>query len=248
MKILSERMLEMGVWSDDDRMDALTRQRLEKMVPAIREKIRTLYRSLDARLGLQGAGLPINFSWDKEALGAYVPERESQPEHFTFSLEYLGYAEGSLSAADKRDLYLHEYAHYMTHHMEIPPEYRFQGGTHGSAWKYCCSLIGTAPLEVHREGMGSEKHDYERELRNPIGNRMAAARDIRRREKEYQDSRNREVRFREGQEIDHPKFGTGTIEKIEQTSNSVRLHIRFGTELKKIDQTWLDRTRYKRRG
>ncbi|MEE0955584.1 MAG: hypothetical protein U0L49_07150 [Eubacterium sp.] len=229
-------------------IDNLTKQRLEKLAPAIREKIRILYRSLDAKLGLAGAKLPIWFRWDTEALGAYVPEGEDVPEHFAFSLGFLGYTEGSLSAEDKKDLFLHEYAHYMTHHMEIPKSYRFQGGAHGSAWKYCCSLIGAAPSEVHRTGMGKEKHDYSRELRNPINDRYAGERDIHRREQEYRAVKNRIIRYSEGERIEHPKFGDGIIEKIEQTQNSVRLHIRFGKEIKKIDQKWLDRTRYKRRG
>ena len=36
------------------------------------------------------------------------------------------------------------------------------------------------------------------------------------------------------------------IEKIEQLTGSVRLHIRFGDEIKMIDQKWLLRTKYQK--
>ena len=36
-----------------------------------------------------------------------------------------------------------------------------------------------------------------------------------------------------------------TIEQIEKLEGSVRLQIRFGDDLKKIDQKWLLRTNYK---
>ena len=45
----------------------------------------------------------------------------------------------------------------------------------------------------------------------------------------------------------HPKFGEGCIEKIEQGTGSVTLHIRFGEELKVIDQKWLLRTKYRKK-
>ena len=56
-----------------------------------------------------------------------------------------------------------------------------------------------------------------------------------------EENRNTEER------VDHPKFGEGIIEKIEQRSCSVSLHIRFGEELKVIDQKWLLQTKYKKR-
>ncbi len=41
--------------------------------------------------------------------------------------------------------------------------------------------------------------------------------------------------MRSGEGISHPKFGIGNIEHVEQLPGSVRLHIRFGEELKVID-------------
>ena len=48
----------------------------------------------------------------------------------------------------------HEYAHYMEHHITIPREYQWQPGLHGSAWKYCCSLVG-AVADTLLQGRGS---------------------------------------------------------------------------------------------
>lgn len=40
----------------------------------------------------------------------------------------------------------------------------------------------------------------------------------------------------------------GTIEHIEQLEGSVRLHVRFGEDLKKIDQKWLLQENLKKAG
>ena len=52
--------------------------------------------------------------------------------------------------------------------------------------------------------------------------------------------------MKKGESVDHPKFGEGIIEKIEQQACSVNLHIRFGEEMKVIDQKWLLQTKYKK--
>lgn len=228
--------------------DMVRRNRVEELIPAIRTKIRRLYLPFDQRFSLHGAELPVLFSWDRDVLGAYVPQCGEEKEHFVFSLYFAGFTEGSLTPKDKRDLFLHEYAHYMCRHMDIPDEYRFRGGPHGSAWKYCCSLIGAAPSEVYRSGMGAQEHDYEKLLRNPMKDKDAGARDLRRREKEDRDLKKRRILFSEGETVIHPKFGEGMIKKIEQTENSVRLQIRFPSGTKNIDQRWLDRSRYTKRG
>ena len=54
-----------------------------------------------------------------------------------------------LKKEDRLDLYKHEYAHYMQYNFHIPSEYQWQHGTHGSAWKYCCSLVGAAPTPYY---------------------------------------------------------------------------------------------------
>ena len=55
------------------------------------------------------------------------------------------------------------------------------------------------------------------------------------------------VQYTVGEQVQHPKFGEGCIEKIEQATGSVTLHIRFGNEIKVIDQKWLLRTKYQKK-
>ena len=108
-------------------------------------EIRFLYQKLDRQLGLNGARVPITFGFDTDRLGAYSPKAAPEGEGFHFSLLFIGYCVAKpLSKDDRMDLYKHEYAHYMQYNMDIPDKYNWQPGIHGSAWKYCCSLIGAA--------------------------------------------------------------------------------------------------------
>ena len=86
------------------------------------------------------------------------------------------------------------------------------------------------------------KHDYQKALKNPIHDKTIPARDRYRREREYQNTQNRTIQYKVNDVVKHPKFGEGIIEEIVQLENSVRLHIRFQDELKKIDQKWLLKT------
>ncbi len=222
--------------------------RLEKQIPILRAKIKALYAALDKSYGLHGAEIPITFGMDTDCLGAYTRSSGAMPEHFHFSLLFVGYhAEEVISAADRRDLFLHEYAHYMDAHMEIPKEHTWKPGLHGSSWKYCCSLIGAAPSAYYRFGKGEENHDYEKELRNPWKDPNVTLLDNARREKEYQDTRNRVIRYQQGDKVLHPKFGEGIVNGIEQLSGSVRLEIQFDDKVRKIDQKWLVRSGYQKR-
>ena len=133
----------------------------------------------------------------------------------------------------------------MQHNFHIPAEYQWQHGTHGSAWKYCCSLTGAAPTPYYKAGEALMKHDYEKKLRSPIHDRTVTVRDTYRRKQQHENTRNSIVRYEIGEDVSHPKFGTGNIEHVEQLPGSVRLHIRFGEELKVIDQKWLLRSKYK---
>ena len=72
-------------------------------------------------------------------------------------------------------------------------------------------------------------------------------RDTYRREQEYRKTKNQAVQYEVGEEVKHPKFGTGCVEQIEQMPGAVRLHIRFGEEIKKIDQKWLVKTKYQKK-
>ena len=224
-------------------------QNLQREIPVLTAQIRAVYAKLDKKYHLSASKVPITFGWERDSLGSYTREGDGEQEHFHFSLLFVGYAvKQPLSKEDRLDLYKHEYAHYMQYHMDISKEYRWQPGIHGSAWKYCCSLIGAVPSPYYRAGEALMKQDYDKVLKNPIHDKTIPIRDTYRREKAYQDSKNRVVQYRVGECVNHPKFGEGSIEKIEQLSGSVRLHIQFQDELRVIDQKWLLRTKYHKSG
>ena len=220
-------------------------QQLQKEIPIITAHIRAVYAELDKKFRLNSANIPITFGFDKDLLGSYTQAGIGKKEHFHFSLYFVGYSvEHPLTKEDRLDLYKHEYAHYMQYNYEIPKEYEWQPGIHGSAWKYCCSLVGAAPTPYYKAGEALMEHNYEKALKNPIHDKTIPMRDTYRREKKYQNDKNSIVQYEVGETVDHPKFGPGTIEKIEQLAGSVRLHIRFGEDVKVIDQKWLLKTKY----
>lgn len=221
---------------------------LQKDIPILTAQIQALYKELDQKFGLHGAEVPITFGMEEDLLGSYTQAGNGESEQFHFSLLFAGYSlEHPLSKEDRLDLYKHEYAHYMQYNMEIPKEYTFQPGIHGSAWKYCCSLIGAVPTPYYRAGEALLKQDYDKVLKNPMRDKMVFGLEHYRRDVEYRKYRDQKVQYEIGDQIDHPKFGTGTIAEIEQCSGSVRLHIQFADELRKIDQKWLLRTKYKKK-
>lgn len=222
-------------------------RRLQNEIPILTAQIRSLYAELDKKFHLRGAKVPITFGLEKDLLGSYTREGNGEKEQFHFSLLFVGYAVNHpLSKEDRIDLYKHEYAHYMQYHMEIPKQYNWQPGVHGSAWKYCCSLIGAVPTPYYKAGEALLKKNYDKVLKNPIHDKTIPIRDTYRREKKYQDDKNSIVQYQIGEKVKHPKFGEGHIEDIQQMTGSVRLHIRFGDEIKMIDQKWLLRTKYQK--
>ena len=221
---------------------------LHKEIPILTTQIRKLYAELDQKFHLEGAKVPMTFGMDRDCLGSYTQAGGGEREHFHFSLLFVGYSvEHPLSRDDRMDLYKHEYAHYMQAHMKIPEKYQWQTGKHGSAWKYCCSLVGAAPTPYYKAGEALMKHDYEKKLKSPIHDKTVAIRDTYRRQQEHKNSQASIVKYEVGEVICHPKFGEGCIEEIEQGTGSVSLHIRFGEELKVIDQKWLLRTKYQKK-
>ena len=220
-------------------------RRLQKEIPILTAQIRALYEELDKKFHLNGANVPITFGFEKDVLGSYTQSGIDEEEHFHFSLLFAGYAvDKPLSKEERYDLYKHEYAHYMRANMKIPKDYEWQPGIHGSAWKYCCSLVGAAPTPYYKAGEALLQHDYDKILKNPIHDKTIPVRDNYRREQEYQKQKNRTIQYQIGEKVNHPKFGEGSVEKIEQTDGSVRLHIRFQDEMKTIDQKWLLKTKY----
>ncbi len=229
-------------------IDNNLRQLLENETKIHLAEIRFLYQKLDRQLGLNGARVPITFGFDTDRLGAYTPGFGQDEEEFHFSLLFIGYCVTKpLSKDDRMDLYKHEYAHYMQYNMDIPDKYNWQPGIHGSAWKYCCSLIGAAPTPYYKAGEGLIKHDYDKVLKKKITDKSIPIRDTYSREQEYRKKKNSTVKFNINDDVNHPKFGKGTIEHIEQLEGSVRLHVRFGEDLKKIDQKWLLQAGMKKR-
>ncbi len=220
---------------------------LQREIPILTAQIQALYAELDKKFHLNGASIPITFGFDKDLLGSYTQAGNGKKEHFHFSLYFVGYSvEHPLSKEDRLDLYKHEYAHYMQYNYAIPKQYEWQPGIHGSAWKYCCSLVGAAPTPYYKAGEALLKHNYDKVLKNPIHDKTVSLRDNYRRERKYQESKNSIIQYEIGEIVNHPKFGEGCIENIEQLSGSVRLHIRFGEEVKVIDQKWLLRTKYQK--
>ena len=220
-------------------------KRLQKDIPILTAQIRALYTELDKRFHLRGANIPITFGYETDLLGSYTQRGIDTEEHFHFSLLFAGYGvEKPLSKEDRLDLYKHEYAHYMRVNMKIPKEYDWQPGIHGSAWKYCCSLIGAVPTPYYKAGEALMPRKYEKVLKNPIHDKTIPLRDNYRREQEYQKQKNRVIQYELGEKVKHPKFGEGLVENIQQTDGAVKLHIRFQDEMKIIDQKWLLKTKY----
>lgn len=226
-------------------MDIRTKQYLEKEIPNFKREILTLYKKWDKEFGLHGADVPIQFTFDEDVLGSYTPEGSKEQEHFLFSLFFLGFVnKNPMHKLDKIDLYAHEYAHYMQAHMDIPEEHLWQQGKHGSAWKYCCSLVGAAPTPYYRIGEGLEKHDYNKALYNPWADKNYVTLDQHRQSVQYRNQKNSRVQYSIGEEIKHPKYGKGIIEDIIASDKDVKLKIRFGEEIRTIDQAWLLKTKY----
>lgn len=222
---------------------------LHKEIPILTAQIRSLYAELDKKFHLNGAKIPIRFGVDRDVLGSYTQAGIGQKEEFYFSLLFIGYSVANpLSKEDRLDLYKHEYAHYMQYNMEIPKQYTWQTGIHGSAWKYCCSLVGAAPTPYYKAGEALMRHDYKKVLKNPIHDKTVPLRDAYHREKDYQAKKNAVVHYKMGDEVSHPIFGKGTVEAVQQQSDSVRLHIRFNNDVKVIDQKWLMRSQYQKSG
>ncbi len=216
--------------------------------PVLRAEITALYSVLDHKLGLRGAQLPITFGMDEKALGSYLPASYDNEEQFQFSLFFIGFClNEQLSKPERINLYKHEYAHYMAHHLLIPDEYNWQPGVHGSAWKYCCSLIGAIPADYYVEGQALKKVDYDSVLTRPtVDHKQVQMLDTYRTQRMYKNIENSKVQYEIGDVVTHPKFGEGTVKEIEKQPSSVRLHIAFGDEIKIIDQKWLVKTKYKK--
>ena len=129
--------------------------------------------------------------------------------------------------------------HFTEYNMQIPEKYKWQAGTHGSAWKYCCSLIGAAPTPYYKAGEALMDHNYDKVLKSRIHDKTVPIRDTYQRLQKAQKEKNEVVQYKIGDSVTHPKFGNGIVEKINPRSGGVHLHIRFDDDVKCIDQKWL---------
>ncbi len=230
----------------------MTKKDMLKMLhdeePILLAEISALYTLLDAKFGLKGSQVPVTFGLDEKALGSYTPASSDDEEHFEFSLLFIGYClKNQISAADRTNLYKHEYAHYMVRNIDIPQKYTWQPGVHGSAWKYCCSLIGAIPTDYYVEDQQLKTINYDSVLTRPtVDHNQVRMLDTYRTQRMYKNMENSKVKYEIGDSVTHPKFGEGTVQKIEKMESSVRLHILFGEDIKVIDQKWLVKTKYQR--
>ena len=85
---------------------------------------------------------------------------------------------------------------------------------------------------------------YDKALKNRIHDKSVPIRDTYRRLQTAQKQKDEVVQYKLGDTVTHPKFGNGVVEKINQRSGGVHLHIRFDGEVKCIDQKWLSRKKY----
>ena len=86
-------------------------------------------------------------------------------------------------------------------------------------------------------------HDYDKVLKNKIHDKTVPIRDTYQRLQKAQKQKNEIIHYKIGDEVAHPRFGNGIVEKISPRSGGVHLHIRFDGEVKCIDQKWLMKRR-----
>ena len=75
-------------------------------------------------------------------------------------------------------------------------------------------------------------HDYDKVLKNRIHDKSVPVRDTYQQLKTAQKKKDEVVQYKLGDAVTHPKFGHGIVEKINQRSGGVHLHIRFDGEVK----------------
>lgn len=131
---------------------------------------------------------------------------------FRFSNHYFKDPDWPAEAA--LDVIRHEYAHYMNH--------MFYGKSgHGSSWKRCCMETGALPFRYYDEKRATyyqQKHQREAEISS------------------HYDS------FHEGNVIEHPFYGSGTIKKITGQDLNRRVVVEFSNASEKtLGIAWVDK-------
>ena len=112
---------------------------------------------------------------------------------------------------------------------------------------YCVLMADACGLdldEIVREKIKVNAEKYPVEKANRIHDKSVPVRDTYQQLKTAQKKKDEVVQYKLGDAVTHPKFGHGIVEKINQRSGGVHLHIRFDGEVKCIDQKWLSRKKY----
>lgn len=111
------------------------------------------------------------------------------------------------------DVIRHEYAHYM--------DWSLTGYTsHGSSWKTCCIRVGAVPSRLYSEG----RSEYYKNKHKKEEDRLAHLN-----------------KYKTGQAIEHPQYGTGIITVLDKKERSIIARVDFGEKgVKTLDLNWID--------
>lgn len=190
-----------------DREDQFLRQRLQKEIPILTALIKNLYGELDKKFHLNGAKVPVTFGFDTDSLGSYTRRSAHEKEHFHFSLLFIAYGVKNhcpkKTVLDCSNTSMHTIC---SNNMQIPEQYKWQTGTHGSAWKYCCSLVGAAPTPYYKAGEALMNHDYDKVLRTGSTTNPVPIRDTYRSLQTAQKQKDEVVQYKLGDTVTHSKI------------------------------------------
>lgn len=130
---------------------------------------------------------------------------------FKFSNYYFQDPEWPMESA--LDVIRHEYAHHM--------DYMIYGCSgHGPTWKLCCGIAGASPIRCYNEGR--EEYYRQKHIKAELIS-------------EKYD------KYKIGDRIIHPKYGTGKIEEIFGEGIHRCVSIRFyDSEPKRFGLAWID--------
>lgn len=176
----------------------------------IREEMRRLDKKLEKEYELNGADLTIEFYNGKATLGKYMMTAERKPKGFKFSNYYFQNPE--FTEAEALDVIRHEYAHYMDHmiHGRVG---------HGAGWKKCCLIVGAKPERYYNVSWANYKREEQKEIEE-LEERCQA--------------------FKEKMVIEHPRYGNGEIQAMENEGMRRILIIEFPSiGLKRIAAGWV---------
>ncbi len=173
-------------------------------------RIRAELKRLDKITGLKGAELPIKFGNTKHTLGRFCC-RDKDSLEFYFSNYY--FSDDNFPVEGKLDVIRHEYAHYY--------DYILNGySSHGANWKRCCRIVGASPSRL-----------FNQERANSI---------LERREKERLKNLELDDKYCAGKTIVHPRFGCGTIKRIDGSGLSRIALVDFQNGVtKKLSLIWI---------